>query len=222
MTGAELRAWRERLGKDEAWAKGVLNAVSSDTLCPVGNVSARLVAAEKGHMGYSSHETAALRVAYRAALEAEEARQAAERGPAEPVCPEGVTTFTNGYTWVRPAGHHVGGIGVEANGAMKIAGAKACLAPGQAARHPRTDTTVQCLRYAADLSEYRAAIHAASDKQRKLDAVKAAEEAHEKANAAYAATIREHGKTEHAMCLAQTAERDAWNALQAARQEAGL
>ena len=117
-----------------------------------------------------------------------------ERGPVEPVCPDGVTAFTNGDTWVRPNGHHIGGVSVGSDGAMRLAGSHS--------------TTPACLRYAADLSEYRADLHAASDRQRKLDAVRAAEEAHGKA------------------C---DAERDATNAcvvtgraLDTARREAGL
>lgn len=36
-TGAELRAWRERLGKDEAWAATLLDAVPLVTHGMCGN-----------------------------------------------------------------------------------------------------------------------------------------------------------------------------------------
>lgn len=193
MTGAELRAWRERLGKDEAWALSIVRATRGQGLSNAPGectVRERLELVESD-CAYNGADKRVLRTAYRAALEAEEARQAAERGPVEPVCPEGVGTFQNGgYTWVRPEGHHSGGIGVLSDGSMCESGyvmdgvrRGAFIGVGLA-------ITPACLRYAADLSEYRVAIHAASDKQRKLDAVKAAEAAHEKANAAYAATIR--------------------------------
>lgn len=201
MTGAELRAWRERLGKDEAWIEYRRRCVEDgDT-----------------HGGiYVGRDVEQLTTAYIAALEAEERAQA-ECGPVEPVCPEGVTAFTNGDTWVwpnghhiaftngdtwvRPNGHHIGGVSVGSDGAMRLAGSHS--------------TTPACLRYAADLSEYRAAIHAASDKQRKLDAVKAAEAAERDAETAKEIAWQAYDATLAPLGAAR-------DALRTARREAGL
>ena len=76
-------------------------------------------------------------------------------------------------------------------------------------------TTPACLRYAADLSEYRAAIHAASDRQRKLDAVRAAE--------AEAERMIDARDTAHRRFLdADNLRAKAELALATARREAGL
>ena len=124
-----------------------------------------------------------------------------ERGPVEPVCPDGVTAFTNGDTWVRPNGHHIGGVSVGIDGAMRLAGSHS--------------TTPACLRYAADLSEYRADLHAASDRQRKLDAVRAAE--------AEAERMIDARDTAHRRFLdADNLRAKAELALATARREAGL
>lgn len=192
MTGAELRAWRERLGKDEAWIEGVLGATDvpanehDDRMPGDGLFGVQRRSATEGNGGsYSARQVDAIRTAYRAALEAEERAQAG-RGP-EPVCPEGVGVFQNGITWVRPSTHYVGGVGVRGDGTMQLAGSAAI--------------TAECLEYSAALSRHRAAVHAASDRQRKLDAVRAAEEARDRALAALDEAIR---------------------ALLAARREAGL
>jgi hypothetical protein len=135
MTGAELRAWRERLGKDEAWIERVLGAVFLDEIgTGDGHEEVRREAVEGRGTRYREDRQAVLRDAYIAALEAEERAQA----------------------------------------------------------------------------------------ERKLDAVKAAEEAHRATNRAYADAIGEHAKTERAMETAKAIERDAWEALTAARREAGL
>ena len=45
------------------------------------------------------------------------------------------------------------------------------------------------LRFAADLADYRAAQHAAGEQQRRIDAVRAAEEAFKEADATYSAAL---------------------------------
>ena len=209
MTGAELRAWRERLGKDEAWAAQICAELSFAFYRGWPRESKagreRRDAAEgDAHWDYSQSEADALRTAYAAALEAEEARQAAERGPVEPVCPEGVTVErVAGACFVVSCG----GTRVSFTHDGKNVYANGCTASAAA------------LRYAADLSEYRAAIHAASDRQRKLDAVKAAEEAQWAAERAIA---KIHDDYHEALDAARVTSRQASSALVTARREAGL
>jgi len=214
MTGAELRAWRERLGKDEAWIHEILDAVDVASGSHNGNGSTRRLMVELGHHegSYDVHEREALRTAYRAALEAEEARQVAERGPVEPVCPEGVTVERAcGRGPMLVFGHrdYSGGnpsrIVVDDDGTIRY-GAEASKQHGLSA--------AQC-RHAADLSEYRAAIHAASDRQRKLDAVKAAEAAERDAETAKEIAWQAYDATLAPLGAAR-------DALRTARREAGL
>ena len=208
MTGEELRAWRERLGKDEAWIHEILDAVDVASGSHNSNGSTRRLMVELGHHegSYDVHEREALRTAYSAALEAEEARQVAERGPVEPVCPEGVWRGDEPHGWwyVSLPGTSAAPIAIEDGGRICFTE----LAPTEGA-------SPALLRYAADLSEYRAALHAASDRQRKLDAVRAAEEAHDAA----------HKATEDAYAAYREAEAAVGrthSALKAARREAGL
>ena len=209
MTGAELRAWRERLGKDEAWACDVLRDVRGPGLmsgCPgERTVMGRLGLAEGDH-AYTGRDRAPLRAAYSAALEAEEARQVAERGPVEPVCPEGVWRGDEPHGWwyVSLPGTSAAPIAIEDGGRICFTE----LAPTEGA-------SPALLRYAADLSEYRAAIHAASDRQRKLDAVRAAEVEHEAAHKAVEDTHAAYRDAEAAVGRTHSA-------LKAARREAGL
>lgn len=175
-TGAELKAWREKLGKDEAWAADVLRHVKHADYQYVGSMSdgsARLSAAENGALSYPQDTIEAFRTAYRAALEAEEARQAAERAQAEPVCPEGVTVQSG-------TDDHV----VRLNGVVcfrvRVYKGVAEVVPQVTNQHWPARLT----RFAADFNEYVTAQHAEGDRQRKLDAVKAAEEAAKAAGAA--------------------------------------
>jgi len=214
MTGAELKVWRERLGKDEAWIEEALDRL--DLIAPpgCGYGSERRRNAE-GCSQYTADTTAVIRTAYRAALEAEEARQAAERAQAEPVCPEGVDLFRSvGHTWVRPSAHFSGGIGVMDDGTMRESG----LAEG----YVGLSITPACLRYAADLSEYRARKHAEGDRQRKLDAVRAAEAAQREATTAYHAARGVMNDAVNACNAASSKLTAAAGALVAARREAGL
>lgn len=126
-----------------------------------------------------------VRAAYSAALDA------AERAQAEPVCPEGVTVAKD----VRP------------NDAWLVAGTGVVAADGMVTINDfHRDRTA--LRYLVDLADYRARLHADGDRQRKLDAVRAAEEAYLKA--------------EDERRRAEDAADQAARALGAARREAGL
>lgn len=211
MTGAELRAWRERLGKDEAWIHEILDAVDVASGSHNGNGSTRRLMVELGHHegSYDVHEREALRTAYRAALEADEARQAAERGPVEPVCPEGVKTWAGcgdgaGSANLTMAGQGFASLVVAADGSIRT---------GQYA--PGVPVSPALLEYAAALSRYRAAVHAASDRQRKLDAVRAAE--------AEAERMIDARDTAHRRFLdADNLRAKAELALATARREAGL
>ena len=72
MTGAELRAWRERLGKDEAWARGVLEEVNVPGLGHGrGYGDCRILVERDGLDGYADNQRRLLRAALVAALEAE-------------------------------------------------------------------------------------------------------------------------------------------------------
>lgn len=152
----------------------------------------------------------ALARAYHAALEAEERAQAAERGPAEPVCPEGVTAAP----WRITQGKDVWGtrVGIKGHGyfMLRVHPCGRIEPLGQ-----NDDPTPALLRYVADLSEYRAALHAASDRQRKLDAVELAQKAKD---AACEARDKADGYARDAHRLAEQAQ----HALDAARREAGL
>ena len=202
MTGEELRAWRERLGKDDAWGAALLESLpgapaSAEIGCGPGQGGVRLHAAKSVAFGYAYH--AFLRKTLRAALEAEEARQSAERGPVEPVCPEGVT---RGDMLDPDDGspNMMGDLGLGWQVHVSDSGHIRLVDSGSA--------SPALLEYAAALSRYRAALHAASDEQRKLDAVRATEEAHRKARAEYDRATLEYNA--------------AARALLDARREAGL
>lgn len=192
--GAKLKARRLRLGKDEAWIEAALDASpisrTDGTYGMRGNGygSARRIAAEGGDGDYySDRQRGELIKAYRAALEAEEARHAAERAQAEPVCPEGVTVRRESvYIYVDRAGH------VRADGSVSVVGS--------------TCADRVALRYLVDLADYRARLHAEGDRQRKLDAVRAAEEA---AKAAGAALQEASQKADAAYLALRTARREA-------------
>ena len=200
MTGAELRAWRERLGKDEVWGAAALDTAhegaphSAGLGHATGQGAYRLHTAEK--MTAAGDDVAHLRAVLSAALEAEERAQAAERGPVEPVCPEGVTVSPqdNGCV-IRITGRAASSLFVGPVGTVST------LFSG-------VEAPPALLEYAAALSRYRAAVHAASDRQRKLDAVKAAEEARDAAR--------------RARDVAEDALTEAIKAHVAARREAGL
>lgn len=206
MTGAEMKAWRERLGKDEAWVEGVLRAADIEYLGRgdkrSGSERREWIENSRGH--YSERQTEQLRTAYREALEAEEARQAAERVQAEPVCPEGVACWSGQGVYGGDAR-----VGIANNGAsvaviiVRADGSMTTTTPSA----PLTATPA-LLRYAADLSDYRARKHAEGDRQRKLDAVRAAEDAWNEARKAHSETSKRVN--------------DAHEALVAARREAGL
>lgn len=198
-TGAELKAWRERLGKDEAWAAALLESLpgapaSAEIGCGPGQGALRLHAAESVADGYAYH--AYLRKTLHAALEAEEARQAAERAQAEPVCPEGVTAWR--------------GMGEATYIGTAKTPCAAMLVRDDGTARALSDMDIPCelLEYAAAVSRANKTKHAEGDRQRKLDAVRAAEEALEKAHAS-------RSKAEEAVTSAA-----AW--VERARREAGL
>lgn len=130
-----------------------------------------------------------------------------ERGPVEPVCPEGVTTWlvmgTTGRTCVALSRLHNPVVVVEPDG---------CVISSAFDKAPASPAL---LEYAAALSRYRAAQHAASDRQRKLDAVKAAVAAEMAASNAKDAAWEAYDKTLAPLGAARAA-------LIAARREAGL
>lgn len=199
MTGAELRAWRERLGKDEAWARGVLEEVNVPGLGHGrGYGDCRILVERDGLDGYADNQRRLLRAALVAALE-DEARAQAERGPVEPVCPEGVT---RGDMLDPDDGspNMMGDLGLGWQVHVSDSGRIRLVDSGSA--------SPALLEYAAALSRYRAAVHAASDRQRNLYAVKAAEEARDAAR--------------RARDVAEDALTEAIKAHVAARREAGL
>ena len=199
MTGAELRAWRERLGKDEAWARGVLEEVNVPGLGHGrGYGDCRILVERDGLDGYADNQRRLLRAALVAALE-DEARAQAERGPVEPVCPEGVT---RGDMLDPDDGspNMMGDLGLGWQVHVSDSGHIRLVDSGSA--------SPALLEYVAALSRYRAALRAASDEQRKLDAVRATEEAHRKARAEYDRATLEYNA--------------AARALLDARREAGL
>lgn len=129
-----------------------------------------------------------------------------ERGPVEPVCPEGVRETlgivrdgrANTSIHLTATSVHAGSfaaVRIETDGRIFTDASGQGCSPA-------------LLEYAAALSRYRAAQHAASDKQRKLDAVRAAEEAHTRAL--------------HAERDATAAREATRKTLDAARREAGL
>ena len=131
-----------------------------------------------------------------------------ERGPVEPVCPEGVRLHVreDGYTSVMVP-YRTGG---EA--------AVASVAPDGRTftlYHIAPEWSPAILRYVADLMEHLTSKHAASDKQRKLDAVKAAVAAEMAASNAKDAAWEAYDKTLAPLGAARAA-------LIAARREAGL
>lgn len=173
ITGSDLRAWREKLGKDEAWIEAILGncLLSGFGLAPNPlSRSERRKATEGDAMryAYNTHEIGQMTTAYRAALEA-------ELTLLEPVCPERVTVDRSSDTWK-----------------VKLNDIHCFSVRGNTYEYHDRFVTVcseqhwppYLVRYAANLSEFRAtvaAFHAASEKQAKLDAVKAAEAAAEKA-----------------------------------------
>lgn len=209
MTGAELKAWRERLGKDEAWADRVLGAVYLPGL-GTGYGDCRRPAIEKMSRAgeYGPEQTTALLTAYRAALKAEEARQAAERAQAEPVCPDGVTLH------VCEDGRILVMVPYRTGGDAAVASVDPD-GRGFALHHIAPAWTPTILRYTADLIDHLARKHAEGDRQRKLDAVRAAHEAYDRACLAKSEARR-------AAEDASKAASDAFEALNTARREAGL
>lgn len=120
----------------------------------------------------------------------------AEREQAEPVCPEGVTVRRESvYIYVDRAGH------VRADGSVSVVGS--------------TCADRVALRYLLDLADYRARQHAEGDRQRKLDAVRAAEEALDAASHAEEAAHAAYNDAAKARYAAQST-------LCNARREAGL
>lgn len=211
--GAKLKAWRERLGKDEAWIEAALDASPISRtdgtygMRGIGYGSARRIAAEGGEGDYySDRQRGELIKAYRAALEAEEARQVAERAQAEPVCPEGV------YTTER----HDPSRGPET--VIRWSSEETELFVG----YRETEDDVKAARFYLELVTFRARKHADGDRQRKLDAVRAAENALEKAKDASRAAHAEMRRISNEMDHADVAVGAAHRALDAARREAGL
>ena len=195
MSGAELRSWREKLGKDEAWAMrwSLEHARAHDFYVSRHGDDDDCI--EHGRWDDSMPGSPAknMRTAYIAALEAEERAQA-ERGPVEPVCPEGVEERgVFGGIWLAVRGRDAAFFVLD-SGDVRSEGGRP-ISPA-------------LLEYAAALSRYRAAIHAASDKRRKLDAVRAADDAWDAARKAHSETSKRVN--------------DAHEALVAARREAGL
>ena len=181
MNGAELRAWRERLGltREDA-SRAIGNALTRRE-----SINAETVERLEGNRTFYG-DPAPYVAAYRAALEAEEARQA------EPVCPEGV------YTTER----HDPSRGPET--VIRWSSEETELFVG----YRETEDDVKAARFYLELVTYRARQRAEGDRQRKLDAVRAAEEAYLKA--------------EDERRRAEDAADQAARALGAARREAGL
>lgn len=136
-----------------------------------------------------------------------------ERGPVEPVCPEGVRETlgivrdgrANTSIHLTATSVHAGSfaaVRIETDGRIFTDASGQGCSPA-------------LLEYAAALSRYRAAQHAASDKQRKLDAVRAAEEAVGEAHKACEAAHASYRETEALVGRAV-------GILNAARREAGL
>ena len=120
----------------------------------------------------------------------------------EPVVPEGVTGMYEGFSDVRLVTQDM--LSVCYVGAT-----------GHVGMYANSGVLPGTLEYIAALSRYRAAVHAAAGRQRKLDAVKAAEEVVDRAVAAHGPLLQQ----EAAAFLAIKRAREALNA---ARKEAGL
>lgn len=182
-TGAELRARREALGLSEEWAREwtEANRRAHDIVSLSG------VERECWDIALPSSPARRLRAAYAAALDAEEAR----RANAEPVPPEGVTVaIVNRKREVK-----LNGVLCFCVDTWGVCDCHTDVVPVMSGQH----WPASLVRYAADLAEWCA--HAAGEKQRKLDAVRAAEKAYE-------AACAEESRTYHA--------------LHAAKREAGL
>lgn len=151
--------------------------------------------------------------AYAAALTAEEQRRAA--APlTEPVAPEGVTVRT--VTDCRCTYVSIN------RGCHDDLIATVWHSDARAVSIENEYATPEALRFVADLADYRAAQHAAGEQQRKIDAVRAAEEVVDKAR-----RVEDEAATDR--CIAdnnwETAKRaltTALDALKAAKREAGL
>lgn len=127
-----------------------------------------------------------------------------ERGPVEPVCPEGVRETlgivrdgrANTSIHLTATSVHAGSfaaVRIETDGRIFTDASGQGCSPA-------------LLEYAAALSRYRAAQHAASDRQRKLDALREAEEV---AKAAGAALQEASQKADAAYLALATARREA-------------
>lgn len=190
-TGAELRAWRERLELSVEWAAKIISdAGLNRTAQDVANLEASCCIAR---------DWFATAPVYAAALTAEEQRRSA--APlTEPVAPAGVTVRTVTdckctYVSINRGCHD------NLIATVWHSDARAVSIEDEYA-------TPEALRFVADLADYRAAQHAAGEQQRKLNAVRAAEEAFKEADATYSAAL--------------DARDTARKALNAAKREAGL
>lgn len=195
QTGAELRAWRERLGLSEAWAR-------DNVPWPRPEGSYFVATIESGSWNtVDAGSTAADAIrAYAAALTAEEQRRAAAPLTEPPMPPAGVTVRTVTdckctYVSINRGCHD------NLIATVWHSDARAVSIEDEYA-------TPEALRFVADLADYRAAQHAAGEQQRKLNAVRAAEEAFKEADATYSAAL--------------DARDTARKALNAAKREAGL
>ena len=203
-TGAELRARRERLGLSEAWIEDALDETpiprpfEDGVVCGNGYGETRRLSAEgDGAYGYYEAQIAVLRTAYAAALTAEEQRRAAAL-LTEPVAPEGVHTFERDLLG-------------QPETVIRWSSENTELFVG----YRETEDDVRAARYYLELVTHRAAQHAAGEQQRRIDAVRAAEEALRVADELIVTTNR-------AFMDACDAGSRAAVALAAARKEAGL
>ena len=193
-TGAELRARRERLGLSREWARD-----SVQWPRPEGSYFVATIESGSWDTACATSTAADAIRAYAAALTAEEQRRAA--APlTEPVAPEGVTVRTVTdckctYVSINRGCHD------NLIATVWHSDARAVSIEDEYA-------TPEALRFVADLADYRAAQHAAGEQQRKLNAVRAAEEAFKEADATYSAAL--------------DARDTARKALNAAKREAGL
>lgn len=192
-TGAELRARREALGLSPAEA-AMLPAFDGDY--NVGDIQSMELYTDAARLAYNWNVGSVL---YAAALDAEEKRRVGSQ--VEPVPPEGVTV------------HRADVECVSLTAVVPVAGVEACTIVAE---------NVELTRYALARWDYEQRQHAASDRQRKLDAVRAAEDAYNRAwqahrNACEALTTARA----HADDTLEVA--DGYKvALAAARKEAGL
>ena len=190
-TGAELRAWRERLELSVEWAAKIISdAGLNRTAQDVANLEASCCIAR---------DWFATAPVYAAALTAEEQRRSA--APlTEPVAPEGMTVRT--VTDCKCTYVSIN------RGCRDDLIATVWHSDARAVSIEDEYATPEALRFVADLADYRAAQHAAGEQQRKLNAVRAAEEAFKEADATYSAAL--------------DARDTARKALNAAKREAGL